>query len=269
MIKNIFDIENRLDIQKEFMKMVEVLHKYDKGIYLSGYGYTSFIHYVNCKIFKNWLYRDTFLTVEEYIEHLGIADEILQFKKRITEEIFLYYIQFILNMTNNYEYNHTDKKDLLIALMANIPLILEKMNYRAKYTDEKVIIVKRDADVDSILDKVSLPIAERLLEYNDFRIKNNMQEKKEILKAIDLYIEQNKKELSGIDNKLYNAIGTIVNEMGVNHPINKKFKYLTEKELLEWYDKCFLMMIHLIRGLEINKIKREREDLINNNQNSN
>ena len=269
MIKSIFDIENRLDIQKEFMKMVEVLHKYDKGIYISGYGYTSFIHYVNCEIFKNWPYRDTFLTVEEYIEHLGITDEILQFKKRITEEIFLYYIQFILNMTNNYEYNHTDKKDLLIALMANIPLILEKMNYRAKYTDEKVIIVKRDADVDSILDKVSLPMAERLLEYNDFRIKNNMQEKKEILKAVDLYIEQNKKELSGIDNKLYNAIGTIVNEMGVNHPINKKFKYLTEKELLEWYDKCFLMMIHLIRGLEINKIKRERENLINNNQNSN
>ncbi len=269
MIKSIFDIENRLDIQKEFRKMVEVLHKTYDSIYTYEEGHTSFIHYVNREIFKNWPYRDTFLTVEEYIEHLGITKEVLQFESKITEEVFLYYIQFILNMTSNYSYHPYEETEMLKALMNNIPLILEKMNYKPKYVDEKVLIVKRDADVDSILDKVSLPIAERLLEYNDFRIKNNMQEKKEILKAIDLYIEQNKKELSGIDNKLYNAIGTIVNEMGVNHPINKKFEYLTEKELLEWYDKCFLMMIHLIRGLEINKIKRERENLINNNQNSN
>ena len=62
MVKSIFDIENRLDIQKEFMKMVEVLHNTYDSIYTYEEGYTSFIHYVNREIFKNWPYRDTFLT---------------------------------------------------------------------------------------------------------------------------------------------------------------------------------------------------------------
>lgn len=264
MIKSIFNIENRLDIQKEFEKMILVLHKTQDNIYLSGYGYVSFIKYVNHKIFKNWPYRDTFLTVGEYMEHLGINDKILQFEENITKEVFLYYIQFILNMTNNYEYVRESKKEMHIALMNNIPLILEKMNYKVEYTEDKVIIVKRNADVDSVIDKISLPLAKRLLEYNDFRNENDIQEKKEILKAIDLYIEQNKKEISGLDSKLYNAIGTIVNEMGVNHPINKKFEDLTEQDLIKWYDKCFLMMLHSIRAVEINKIKREREELIAN-----
>jgi len=52
--------------------------------------------------------------------------------------------------------------------------------------------------------------------------------------------------------------------MCVNHPIDKKLQDLTESDLIKWYDKCFLMMIHSIRALEINKIKREREQLISN-----
>ena len=39
----------------------------------------------------------------------------------------------------------------------------------------------------------------------------------------------------------------------------------TEEQLLTWYDKCFLMMLHAIRTVEIRKIKKERKDILNNN----
>lgn len=263
MIKSIFDIENRLDIPKEFKKMVQNLHG---GRYDSYAGWSSYMGIIDEYVFKGWKYRDTIIDVEEYLTHIGITPNVLR-SGIVGKETFLYYLQFILNMEYLIHKQNTIyaiSKNAKIVLL-NIPLILEKMNYTYQNIEDKVIIVKRNSDVDSVLDKVSLPLAERLLEYNDFRIENNIQEKKEILKAIDLYIEQNKKEFSSVDNKLYNAIGTVVNEMGVNHPINKKFEYLTEKELIEWYDKCFLMMIHLIRGMEINKIKREREKLVANN----
>ena len=145
--------------------------------------------------------------------------------------------------------------------MENIPKILEKMNYKLKELEDKVIIVKRDSDVDSILTVVSEDIADILLEYNDFRIKNNIEEKKKILKKIDLYIEKNIK-IKSFDKGLDDCIGTIVNKMGINHPIEEEFKTLTVTELIEWYDKCFLMMIHAIRTVEINKIKNERKKLI-------
>lgn len=262
MIKSIFDIENRLDIQKEFRKLVQHLHEGKVDNYNSS---NSFMGIIDRHIFREWKYRDTIIDVEEYLTHIGITREVLCLGN-IKEENFLYYLQFILNMRytmikQNKNYIIPENGNIVLL---NIPLILEKMNYTYQNFEDKVIIVKRNADVDSIVDKVPLSLAKRLLEYNDFRNENDIKEKREVLKAIDLHIENSKKEISGLDNKLYNAIGTVVNEMGVNHAINKKFQNLTEPELIKWYDKCFLMMIHSIRALEINKIKREREQLISN-----
>ena len=260
MIKSIFDIENRLDITKEFKKIVKNLHENRIGNYA---GHNSYMGIIDSYVFKSWKYRDTIIDVEEYLTHIGITRYELS-SGNIQEENFLYYLQFILNMEYlmcklNKTYAVSENAKLILA---NIPLILEKMNYTYKNIEDKVIILKRNADVDSVIDKVPLSLSERLLEYNDFRNENDIIEKKEILKSIDLYMEQYKKEFKGIDSKLYDSIGTIVNEMGVNHTISKKFEHLTEQELIKWYDKCFLMMIHSIRGLEINKIKREREELI-------
>ena len=53
--------------------------------------------------------------------------------------------------------------------------------------------------------------------------------------------------------------------MGVNHPIkDEPYKSFAEEQLLEWYDKCFLMMLHVIRAKEVKKIKNERKALVSN-----
>lgn len=57
----------------------------------------------------------------------------------------------------------------------------------------------------------------------------------------------------------------IVNKMGINHPIKEEtYLSLSEDELLEWYDKCFELMIHAIRFKRVKEIKEERKKLINN-----
>ena len=59
--------------------------------------------------------------------------------------------------------------------------------------------------------------------------------------------------------------GVIVNKMGINHPIKEEpYKNFTDKELIKWYDNCFVMMIHAIRTVQVNKIKNERKQLLNN-----
>ena len=51
--------------------------------------------------------------------------------------------------------------------------------------------------------------------------------------------------------------------MGVNHPIKEEpYNTFSKEELLRWYDKCFLMMIHAIRTVEVNKIKNQRAKLV-------
>ncbi len=268
-MKSIFEIENRLDIKKEYERINRVFYE-DKEAALYVVDeyhhkeYSTLIEVIDKMIFLKWKYRDTFIDVDEYLEHIGVDYEktLIYGVESIDKTTFLYFLEFLANM-----YGLIKKEDSIelsqraIAIIENIPKILEKMNYKLKEVEDKVIIVKRDSDVDSILTVVSEDIADILLEYNDFRIKNNIEEKKKILKKIDLYIEKNIK-IKSFDKGLDDSIGTIVNKMGINHPIEEEFKTLTVPELNEWYDKCFFMMIHAIRTVEINKIKDERKKLI-------
>lgn len=264
MIQSIFDIENRLDIQKEFIKIIEVLHIKPNTCLKKDRYYDTFINMINDDLFLSWKYRDTFLSVSEYLEHIGITSDILSGTCSISPETFLHYIEFLLNMVlcNHIPFRNMDK--VVIAILENIHIILEKMNYTFKKVDnDKILIIKRNEDVDSILKKVPESIKTILLEYNDFRNENDIVTKTTLLKKLDLYIEENKKVIKGLDSKLYDTIGLIVNNMGINHPIiNAPFNSFTENELLAWYDKCFLLMIHAIRAIDVNNIKNERDKLI-------
>ena len=271
-MKSIFELENRLDINKEFEKIIQFLYEVEKAVLYAEdknhvKGYSNLIEAIDKKVFLKWKYRDTFLNVEEYLEYIGIDYErtLLYGNNYIEKSSFLYFLEFLANMFLLID------KDCLIevsakatAIAENIPRILEKMNYKLKELEDRIIITKRDSDVDSILGLVPNDMVDLLLEYNDFRIQKDISAKKKILKALDLYIEKNIK-IKSFDNELDNSIGTIVNKMGINHPIKEEpYKSFTDSQLIDWYDKCFLMMIHAIRMVEINKIKNERKELLTN-----
>lgn len=272
-MKSIFYLENRLDVNREFERLVEIFH-FDTDAALFAEDeyhqkqYSTVVDAIDKKVFLKWKYRDTFIDVNDYLEHLGIKSEnVLLFgADRISKTSFLYYLEFFANMFLLIkEDGSIELSNKAIAAIENIPKILEKMNYKLKKLDDKVIIVKRNSDVDSVLSMVPENIVDILLEYNDFRIKDNIEEKKKILKNVDLYIEKNV-NVKSFDRELDSSIGMIVNKMGVNHPIKEEpFKSYTKEQLIEWYDKCFLMMIHAIRTVEVNRIKQERKELLNNN----
>ncbi len=267
-MKSIFELENRLDIEQEFVRLYNVLQRqkdtvlYDDNVY-GVREFAKFFEGIDNTVFLEWKYRDTFLNVYEYLDFIGVNDNLTSYNKELYEEIFLYYLEFILNMKLLVDNsNSIELMPIATAAIENIPIILEKMNYKAEKVEDKIIISKRDADIDSVLECVPENISNVLLEYNDFRNKDDIKEKQKLLKAIDLYIENNIK-VRLFDVELDNSIGTIVNKMGVNHPIkDEPYKSFTEEQLIEWYDKCFLMMLHAIRTAEINKIKTERKELV-------
>lgn len=268
MVKSIFDIENRLDIQKEFNKIVMNLHNEEYTCLRDDGYYDSFIGMIDEDLFLTWKYRDTFLSVEEYLEHIGFPNYVLSGGYEISAEKFLYYLEFILNMALLSEKKTESSMDPKVyAVLQNINIILEKMNYQSEIVnDDKVIIIKRNEDADSIIRNIPESIKNVLLEYNDFRNEEDIETKKSLLKVLDLYIEKNKGKIKSLDAKLYDTIGTIVNKMGINHPIKDfPFTTLEESDLLIWYNNCFLLMIHAIRSIDISKIKNDRDNLINSN----
>ncbi|MCI9038390.1 MAG: hypothetical protein HFJ29_00680 [Clostridia bacterium] len=268
-MKSIFELENRLDINNEFEKLLQAFQgegyavKYKNQYNLREYG--SFMDGINNTVFLEWQYRDTFLNVYDYLDFIGIDEIFLENEDYNDENKFLLYLEFILNMAKLLCYS--DKIELMpitAAAIENVPRILEKMNYKMEELEDKVIITKRDANADSILEKVPEDITKLLLEYNDFRISKDIKEKKRILKSLDLYMDKDNKFIKkNINNELKNCIETIVNNMGINHETEKEpFNTMTDKEKIEWYDKCYLMIIHAIRSIEIKKIMEERKKLI-------
>ncbi len=263
MRKSIFDIENRLDINLEFKTIIELLYKKDTLLYHGWfYSWNSFIDEF---VFNLWNYRDTFIDLDSYLYHIGVTDEVIASKK-ISEEAFLNLLEFLININHLLNKKYKDVFDYNIKIkgliMHNIPIILEKMNYMVYMDDDRMCLRKRDADVDSILEIVPEDVSLLLLSYNDIR-NNNLDAKKDILKGLDLYIEKDKKLYKSFDSKLHDSIGTIVNKMGVNHPVDEEpFINMGRDEIIEWYDKCFKLMIHLIRMKDVNMIKEERANLI-------
>ena len=225
-----------------------------------------------CDVFYHFAWIPSHLVGRERYFDLGVDYEtaLLRGNLYVEKDIFLYLLEFLANMTMLIENEKTN--ELLkrtVAILENIPKILEKMNYKLEKLEDKVIIVKRNSDVDSILDKVPEDISMLLLEYNDFRICNDLKAKAKILKAIDLYLDNDnkklKKQIKGLDSTLVDSFETILNNMGINHQNNSDiYKSMSDKEKNQWYDKCFLLMIHGIRAIKINDIKKEREYLSKN-----
>lgn len=267
MRKSIFEIENRLNIDKEFSNFLSCL--FEKGSISYNFNIMSFYKFLNDYVFNLWDYRDTFIDLESYLEHIGIDEEILNEEAFISEESLLNFIELMLNLMKvikekiiNRNLNFSFKSIRVRGVIEhNIPLILEKMNYVSYSNEDKIMIRKRDADVDSILELVSEDIQDLLLDYNDIR-NNNIESKKTILKKIDLFIEKRKKDFKSYNSTTYDSIQIIVNKIGINHPIKEEpYLSMKENELFCWYDKCFRLMIHLIRTEEINKINDERKQI--------
>lgn len=261
MRKSIFDLEIRVNIEKEFKNIKSILFE-GNAIYYNGIWYNLY-SFLNNEIFPVWKNKGMFIDFDDFLDKMNI-----DFKSSSCDEgSFLYLIEVLINLWSkaieilDFDDNLHSKR-VIGYMQLSLPEIIEKLNYKVVGSKSRYTLSKRDADVDSVLDLVPLDCATLLLEYNDIR-SNNINEKKDILKKLDLYIEDNKRDYKSLDNVTYNAIQIIVNKMGINHPIKEEpFKSLTVDELLKWYDKCFKLMIHLIRRKEVNSINNECKEFI-------
>ncbi len=262
MRKSIFDIEIRIDINKEFDNIKKVLFE-QHSIYYNGL-FRSLYDYLNDDVFPVWEYKGLYMDLDDFFEKMNIDFS----SNKCTEKQFLYLLEVLINIWPiainmlNMDYKESFSKRVFGYMNINIPLIIEKMNYEIMEEGKKYVIIKRDSNVDSVLDLLPSNCSMLLLEYNDIR-NNNIESKMSILKKIDKFIEEEKKNYKSIDCDTYNSIQVIVNKMGINHPIKEDpFNNFEEEELINWYDRCFRLMIHLIRAKEINNINKDRKKLI-------
>lgn len=276
MVKSIFDLEKRTDLNTEVKRLEIYLEASKYYIYDYSYEECTFWKLVNFH-FEFWPYRYTATTVQEFFNLIELPEDL---QNRNNEEN-LYFLQFIYDyikwleeVSNKYV---THSRDTTIeqiqisyneniakfqTILNNIELTAELLNYKIEKIDDHFTFIKRDADVDSVLPALENEenIRLALLEYNDFRIENDIKQKRIILKQIGDYLEPRRKFYNSYNKTLTDCIFNLLNKMKIRH-FDADQKEFSDQEYLDWYDKLYKMMIHLIRTSTIVEIQNEVKKL--------
>ena len=274
MVKSIFELEKRTDIRKECLRMEEYLDR-PQFIKIDGYSGKSTFWSMANSCFKFWPYRYTATSVYDFFDLIQLPMKV----KEMNNTEYFYYLQFIFDFVmwissynddvifdidpNEDLYDlFFDNEDEFDLITTNIKIIMEFSNYSIEKINDHYTFMKRDADTDSILSIIEnendLRLA--LLEYNDFRIENDINEKRIILKKLGDYLEPKRKEFNSINKTLTDDIFYMLNKFYIRHNNDGNIKFDSNTDYIKWYDKLFKMIIHLIRSKYILDVQKELKD---------
>ncbi|RHR14286.1 hypothetical protein DW760_11550 [Coprobacillus sp. AM29-13] len=274
MVKSIFELEKRTDIRKECLRMEEYLDR-PQFIKIDGYSGKSTFWSMANSCFKFWPYRYTATSVYDFFDLIQLPMKV----KEMNNTEYFYYLQFIFDFVmwissynddvifdidpNEDLYDlFFDNEDEFDLITTNIKIIMEFSNYSIEKINDHYTFIKRDADTDSILSIIEnendLRLA--LLEYNDFRIENDINEKRIILKKLGDYLEPKRKEFNSINKSLTDDIFYMLNKFYIRHNNDGNIKFDSNTDYIKWYDKLFKMIIHLIRSKYILDVQKELKD---------
>lgn len=283
MRKSIYDIlGKKIDYYNEYEKLYEMFNE-DKVINYGIYNYSwaglfeKFIEY--------WDYRNVYTTVDEMLGYLEL-DESVSNEENVIEKILLL-IDFILNVCEFIKYKErehfsefydlgNDRINLIFIksdiLLKNIDIILKDLGYKkVKKENYKIMLMKDKADpVATALIVEDESIASLILDYNDFRIENDLKAKKDILNSLGQYIEPLRKDIRNANSSLEDYIFFCLNKLHIRHN-NKsgkdKIKYVAnikKKDLINWYDKVYDLILIAIRLVEMPNYFKDFKELKKN-----
>lgn len=268
MCTSIFELERRFDFEKEFRRLLDLLdnkiYGYNDKTYGTCYSFT-FWEIVN-RTFIDWPHRLTAINVLQYFEDIDLDFEKIYFFDNSQKLLILQFVESYIfwlaqNSSQKKHIIPSDSIDPYIVVLKNIKQIIEKLNYSININEDTltVFFTKRDYDLDSVLSLIENEEDLRLslLHYFDFRIENDVDEKRIILKKLADYLEPQRREYSSLDRKLTDDIFFMFNNFYIRHNNPKNITFSSNKEYIYWYDQLIKMIIHLIRTKEIKKYQKE------------
>lgn len=253
-----FNLKNEVLEIKNFFEKQDVINIEDMiNLNFDNDYNMSLETYIDKHNFKQWKYRGTCLSTKAFKEKAGISE----LNKNSEKEKFIWYLEYVYNMLNIFSTNCTYDEQAVNALKESIILILDKINLSLKEIDGRFIIITKNISLDKIINKVPKDISYDFISY--LNIKNNLKQKREILKKIADYFE-------GIRTKYYNSgikfIRDLANDtfyyfnnFNIRHNNNEgknakpELKEISNKEMQKIYDNVFnnCLMLILLEDYEL------------------
>lgn len=283
--KSIFELmKGKYDLASEIIKIEDLLNEetiilYNKSSNSSDeYALEEF---VDEYAIHNWKNCQSYIDCEEIRADLDISKFIFKCKSQYSINLIeiLNYIEYILNIINMCNIADINDNEEIVfnktykILTRNINILLDHINYEMKTfeDEEKVLVVEKNSVATLVAELVDDELSFKIIEYNHHLLKENLNRKKEILKALADKVESLTDQL---DKQLFSDFGFLVNNINIRHnnlegKHKKEYIANMENKILEqWYDEAYQLMLLCIIQSKYNsetksKIKQLKSDISN------
>lgn len=197
------------------------------------------------------------------------------------------YIEFIIDLNSFMISNGKILTFTKATLIKEFPKVRERIDYCLAKNNHELkelengcqIIVEKNvyaSEVSQIVSESNIEDAIKVLEYNHFSNKGDIQRKKEILISLANYLEplrdelnafEELKEVMKVNSKKIIAVEQLFgmyNNLGLRHNNDKQYHLnMNDEELEQWYDDIYTSTLFVILSLDeariLSKLKTLRE----------
>lgn len=271
--KNYFELiqDMGFDPYKEMDNLIALLEKKE---YLGRNSYGSSLEETISDLFLSYKNRGTIISYSNMINHIqrNIPNK--------TQQLFVF-SEFLEDFFKELWEELTDEEQQFFFILdKNIMTFLELSNHELITLENgNQIIVEKNvyaSEVSQIVSETSIQDAIKVLEYNHFANKGNIERKKEILISLAAYLEPLKDELNAseelkevmkVNNNKIIAVAKLFdmyNNLGLRHNNNEQYHLkMTEEELEQWYDDIYTSTLFVILSLDEARILSKLKTLRN------
>jgi hypothetical protein len=259
--KTIFDLlSENFDVAYEIKTIWQLFIKIAKidisDRWATFANYLSILEFVNTYSFTNWKSRNRCISPLDMMNRLGIDDKFVDGLCSFSDKVLLV-LEFIVNMLALCKIvikeSHFPVNQEYQILNENIITFIEHFGYET-YSfeeEEQVVIIEKNPAAISAAEISEPEIAKKIIQYNHYTLKGNIDLKKDIIVALANDLEPHRNELEKIDKSLakdgffmFNNLNLRHNNIETDSKWYKPFVAKMDNNTLEhWYDETYQMIL--------------------------
>lgn len=269
--KSIFEIvADTFDLSRELVRIKRLFEK-ETVVYMPYEFDHSVLEYVKSAGFSAWKNRGRCVDADDFLSLLGYK-KLWQSAETDELDLFLlleivYNFWHIVNHRTHTLYRYDDRGRNFALLKKILDECLAQYNYRGEYFPEleQLIVIEDKPEVTAVAEIVDTEISYKVLRYNHYMLKGDLQAKKDILLALGADLEPKREQIKAIDKNVEDGIFYILNNLNLRHNNttegDKHYKQavadMDEGALEHWYDELYQLM--LLAYLQLDQVNRNEQ----------
>lgn len=250
--------EASIDIKEEYAKLYGMM--YSRSIQISDRKRIS-AHDEIGDAFCNFHFRGTCLSLEEFDSKHDFT--FVENPTDFTIDTLVSLCEYIYNMMVAYQcsglYGFMQSPINTQFYLQQIDIVIEAIGYMRTQQDNFTIFVEKSPAAISVAEIVPQEISYKVISYNHYSMKGNIQAKRETLLLFANLLEPKRKELESVDKILANDLFFAFNNFSIRHnnsnpadsaKYKKAIAEMPVDELEKWYDEVYQMCLLAFMQLE-------------------